>query len=126
MFTHSDHTHLVIFIITLLVASVTSQTIEFEPSLNDTIYINVSDHVISTTINNCTVTKDLVSYVYECRGRDICVCAKPLKTAKVFYFGEAFEGILCISSSKEASYEVFCSKHHAYKDFEQIRYYGIF
>ena len=56
IFLHLDYRHLVIFIITLLVVSVTSQVIEFDPSLNDTIYINVSvtvytsTYIISTTV----------------------------------------------------------------------------
>ena len=62
IFTHSDHRHLVIFIITLLGVSVTGQVIEFDPSLNDTIYINVS--VIYIIIRmyeiSTTVTEDFV------------------------------------------------------------------
>ena len=37
---------LVIFIITLLAVSVTGQLIEFDPSLNDTIYINVREYLV--------------------------------------------------------------------------------
>jgi len=38
---HFIHFYAVLPVITLLVASVTSQTIEFDPSLNDTIYIDL-------------------------------------------------------------------------------------
>ena len=37
----NDLVSVILIIVTLLVVSVTSQTIEFDPSLNDTIYINV-------------------------------------------------------------------------------------
>ena len=40
----------ILIIITLLVVSVTGQVIEFDPSLNDTIYIKVCTYVVANVV----------------------------------------------------------------------------
>ena len=40
----------ILIIITLLVVSVTGQVIEFDPSLNDTIYIEVCTYVVANVV----------------------------------------------------------------------------
>ena len=56
--------YLVIFIITLLVTSATAQVIEFDSSLNDTIYINVSIYVCNLTCLYTYICIKLLRYYY--------------------------------------------------------------
>ena len=65
----------ILIIITLLVVSVTGQVIEFDPSLNDTIYIEVCTYVVANVVTliflhlqlKCIITLQLqyVSYNYS-------------------------------------------------------------